>query len=143
MKKKLWLIFLNEDGSKEKIIIHHVAQNLSPQKVYQKMKQITELELFEKDGLKLMTKVYAALYVGRKEQQLFRLETEAELNEFIASVEIITDPISLLKWVITLVIHDSNLRRLACRLAAFFLFWQRLVKRRQVSFAILESQFLL
>lgn len=69
--KKLHLIFLNEDGSKKTLVIRCVHQELTPAEVKEAMIQITELDLFEKDGVRLMTEVYSAKYVEIIETPLF------------------------------------------------------------------------
>lgn len=69
--KKLHMTFLNEDGTKKTLVIHCVHQELSAEAVKTAMVQITELDLFEKDGVRLMTEVYSAKYVEVIETPLF------------------------------------------------------------------------
>lgn len=71
--RKLHMTFLNEDGSKKTLVIHCVHQDLSPEAVREAMVQITELNLFEKDGVRLMTEVYSAKYVEVIETPLFNV----------------------------------------------------------------------
>lgn len=74
--KKLHMTFLNEDGGKKTLIIHCVDQHLSAEAVKEAMRQITELELFEKEGVRLMTKVHSAKYVEIIETPLFDVNEE-------------------------------------------------------------------
>lgn len=69
--RKLHLTFLNEDQTKKTLVIHCVHQDLSPAAVKEAMEQIIELDLFEKDGVRLMTEVYSAKYVEVIETPLF------------------------------------------------------------------------
>lgn len=69
--KKLHMTFLNEDGSKKTLVIRCVHQELTPAAVKEAMEQIVALELFEKNGLRLMTEVHSAKYVETIETVVF------------------------------------------------------------------------
>lgn len=79
--KKLHMTFLNEDGSKKTLVIKCVHQDLSPSAVKDAMEQIVELDLFEKDGVRLMTEVHSAKYVEIIETPLFE-----DINEMALPV---------------------------------------------------------
>lgn len=79
--KKLHMTFLNEDGSKKTMVIKCVHQDLSPAAVKEAMEQIVELDLFEKDGVRLMTEVHSAKYVEIIETPLFE-----DINEMALPV---------------------------------------------------------
>lgn len=78
--KKLHLTFLNEDGTKKTLVVHCVHQDLEPEVVRDAMVQITELDLFEKDGVRLITDVYSAKYVEVIETPLFNMKVDAARN---------------------------------------------------------------
>lgn len=79
--KKLRVTFLNEDGTKKNITFQHVAQDLAPVAVYAAMVRLTELEIFEKNGVKLMTKVLRACYVDDVVVELFSVTKNAAGEE--------------------------------------------------------------
>lgn len=79
--KKLRVTFLNEDGTKKNITFQHVAQDLTPEAVYSAMLRLTELEIFEKNGVKLMTKVLRACYVDDVVVELFSVTRNAAGEE--------------------------------------------------------------
>lgn len=83
--KKLHLTFLNEDRTKKTLVLHCVHQDLSPEAVKEAMEQISELDLFEKDGVRLMTEVHSAKYVEVIETPLF--DNEAALPVPVPIVE--------------------------------------------------------
>lgn len=74
--KKLRLTFLNADGTKKNITLQHVAQDLTPEAVYTAMLRLCELEIFEKNGIKLMVQPIRACYVDKEVTELFTVTTD-------------------------------------------------------------------
>lgn len=82
--KKLRLTFFTEQGKKYSITLQHVAQDLTPETVYNLMLRLIKLDLFEKDGIKLVTKICRACYVGKTVTELFSVEENSEGVEVLA-----------------------------------------------------------
>ncbi|KAF1302984.1 MULTISPECIES: DUF2922 domain-containing protein [Enterococcus] len=69
--KKLYLTFANAEGKKHNLIPKLADENLTGEQVRQAMEDITELSLFEKDGVALFAAVESAKYVEVTETPLF------------------------------------------------------------------------
>lgn len=107
--RKLHLTFLNEDQTKKTLVIHCVHQDLSPAAVKEAMEQIVELDLFEKDGVRLMTEVYSAKYVEVIETPLFDNDNEMVLPIPTQAVDAVTEEIEEVNDVdITSTLEEKN-----------------------------------
>lgn len=69
--KKLHMRFLNADGVKHTFIPKLAAENLTAEEVRKAMEDITQLGLFEKNGVALFSEVESARYVETIETPLF------------------------------------------------------------------------
>lgn len=69
--KKLQLTFKTSKGQKRNLVLNYVRDDLDTPTVRKAMDKIVASQLFEKDGVKLYTKVSAAKYVERTETHLF------------------------------------------------------------------------
>lgn len=69
--KKLHLTFLNQEGKKHKLIPKIASSQLTAVEVEAAMNQLTNLDLFEKEGIALYQGVDSAKYVETIETPLF------------------------------------------------------------------------
>lgn len=69
--KKLSVSFLNSDGKTHSWSMKEPNQNLDGEVVKEKMEALTDLELFEKDGVQHFAEVKSAKYVEVIETALF------------------------------------------------------------------------
>ncbi|MDH6364407.1 hypothetical protein M2139_001454 [Enterococcus sp. PF1-24] len=79
--RKLHLTFWNADGSRKTFIIHQVAQNLTPEKVYYLMGKLIDLQLFVKNGVQLCTAIHSAKYVEIITTPLFDVSKDTQEEE--------------------------------------------------------------
>ncbi|KAF1293095.1 DUF2922 domain-containing protein [Candidatus Enterococcus leclercqii] len=69
--KKLRMTFLNGEGKKHSLDPIVAATNLEPPTVRTVMEDLRDLELFEKDGIRLYAEVQGAKYIETIETPLF------------------------------------------------------------------------
>lgn len=69
--KKLYLTFLNEEGKAHNLIPKVAAEELTEDVVREAMEQLRDLDIFDKDGVKLYQDIDSAKYVETIETPLF------------------------------------------------------------------------
>ncbi|GBD66979.1 putative uncharacterized protein [Tetragenococcus halophilus subsp. halophilus] len=69
--KKLYLTFLNEEGKKHNLIPKVAAEDLTEAEVRQSMEQLRDLDIFDKQGVRLYQDIDSAKYVETIETPLF------------------------------------------------------------------------
>lgn len=69
--KKLSVSFLNDEGKAHTWSMKNPNQEMTGEYVKEKMEALTELELFQRDGIQLFSEVKSAKYVEVIETELF------------------------------------------------------------------------
>ena len=69
--KKLYLTFSNEEGRKHNLIPAVAAEDLTEVEVREAMEQLRDLDIFDKDGVRLYQTIDSAKYVETIETPLF------------------------------------------------------------------------